>query len=242
MGSLFRRVVAVALAAVLTIAIAVPLAVHLGGMTEWEVLPARLDPWAPLDPTAAPGLWTRYKLARLEGDGAACRALLASTALAFSPIPDRDTGAGCGFRDAVRVARSGVGFSASFAAACPLAAAWMLFETHTLQPAARRHLGQEVVRVRHLGSYACRNVYGRAQGRRSQHATANAFDVAAFVLADGTTVSVAADWDGDGARAAFLRAVRDGACDVFGAVLGPDHNAAHRDHFHLDRGPYRVCR
>jgi hypothetical protein len=25
-------------------------------------------------------------------------------------------------------------------------------------------------------------------------------------------------------------------------VLGPEYNAAHRDHFHLDRGSFRFCR
>ncbi|WP_208534621.1 extensin family protein, partial [Pseudomonas aeruginosa] len=25
-------------------------------------------------------------------------------------------------------------------------------------------------------------------------------------------------------------------------VLGPDYNAAHRDHFHLDMGLWKVCR
>jgi hypothetical protein len=25
-------------------------------------------------------------------------------------------------------------------------------------------------------------------------------------------------------------------------VLGPDYNAAHRNHFHLDMGPWWVCR
>lgn len=47
----------------------------------------------------------------------------------------------------------------------------------------------------------------------------------------------------DGKPAAvFLRAVRDGACLSFNAVLGPSYNAAHRDHFHLDRGTHRVCK
>jgi hypothetical protein len=36
--------------------------------------------------------------------------------------------------------------------------------------------------------------------------------------------------------------VRDGACGTWETVLGPEYNAAHRDHFHLDRGPYRICR
>jgi hypothetical protein len=37
-----------------------------------------------------------------------------------------------------------------------------------------------------------------------------------------------------GAEAQFLRRLHKGACDVFGTVLGPEANAAHRDHFHLD--------
>jgi hypothetical protein len=36
------------------------------------------------------------------------------------------------------------------------------------------------------------------------------------------------------AEARFLRRLHDGACDVFGTVLGPEANEAHRDHFHLD--------
>ena len=35
-------------------------------------------------------------------------------------------------------------------------------------------------------------------------------------------------------RAAFLHRVHGGACDLFGTVLGPDANEAHRNHFHLD--------
>ena len=46
----------------------------------------------------------------------------------------------------------------------------------------------------------------------------------------------------DNVRRDILRQVHGGACHGFMAVLGPDYNAAHRNHFHLDRGPYRVCR
>jgi len=35
-------------------------------------------------------------------------------------------------------------------------------------------------------------------------------------------------------RSAFLHRVHDDACDVFGTVLGPEANDAHRNHFHLD--------
>jgi hypothetical protein len=121
---------------------------------------------------------------------------------------------------------------------------------------------------------ACRNLYGAPGRRRSQHATADALDVAGFVLEDGRRITIAGHWrprtvdatpaDGAGiadvdvaagdagvetarpptpeAEARFLRAVRDGACRYFDAVLGPEYNRAHADHFHFDRGAARVCR
>ena len=99
-----------------------------------------------------------------------------------------------------------------------------------------------MVGLRHLGTHACRNVNHAGAGRRSQHATANAIDVAGFVLQDRREVRLARDWSGAPAEAAFLRAVRDGACRWFNGVLGPEYNAAHQDHFHLDMGPWRSCR
>ena len=73
-------------------------------------------------------------------------------------------------------------------------------------------------------------------------AEADALDVAGFVLSDGRRVRVLSGWRGDARDAAFLRDVHAGACRVFDAVLGPDYNAAHHDHFHLDRGSLKVCR
>jgi hypothetical protein len=40
-------------------------------------------------------------------------------------------------------------------------------------------------------------------------------------------------------NALFLRAVHDQACNFFGTVLGPDANAAHANHFHLDMAARR---
>jgi hypothetical protein len=39
---------------------------------------------------------------------------------------------------------------------------------------------------------------------------------------------------GSAARSEFVRLVHDDACRTFGTVLGPEANAAHKNHFHLD--------
>jgi hypothetical protein len=205
-------------------------------------IPSRLNPWAPLDIADAPNLLTKYKLKRLASDPQRCLATLATTPLRFTPQADRNVGPQCEFRNVVRVNSSSVAYSSGFVATCPLAVGLALFERHALQPAAEAAFGQRVTAVTHLGTYACRNVYGRETGRRSQHASANAIDLAGFRLADGKTVTLLRDWRGDDAEARFLRDLRQRACGIFPTLLGPDYNAAHHNHFHLDMGGYRICR
>ncbi|NUZ04599.1 extensin family protein [Schlegelella sp. ID0723] len=205
-------------------------------------IPPEWNPWAPLavaDPTT---LVTRFKLRRLADDPVACRAALDTSALRFASEPDRSEDGNCGWRDAVRVSGLPARVGTPFVLTCPAAVSLALWEHHRLQPLARQHFGQPVVRVDHYGSYACRNVRGGVSGRRSEHAGANALDVAGFTLADGRRITVARDWAGSGPASAFLHDVHAGACDFWNVVLSPNYNAAHRDHLHLDRAPYRVCR
>ncbi|MBB5208223.1 extensin family protein [Chiayiivirga flava] len=208
----------------------------------WPELPYRWNPWATLRIDAAPDRFTRMRLAALDRDPVACRAVLAQAPMRVRTLPDRITGAGCGFDNVVEIVHTSVEVGPSFSLTCRAAVSLALWERHVLQPAALAHLGSAVSRIEHFGSYACRNVYGRATGRRSQHATADALDIAGFVLRDGERIRVLADWPGDGPHAAFLRTLRDGACEYFDAVLGPEYNAAHSDHFHFDRGGFRACR
>lgn len=205
-------------------------------------LPPAWDPRAPLDLSATPNALTGFKLRRLRGDAEACRAAFAASGIAVRPVPDRASDSGCPITHAQFLPSDMRTLPNTPFVTCPMAAAWVLFERHTVQPAAAQHLGAPVTGVRHMGTYACRNVNHAASGRRSQHATANAIDIAAFTRAGGPDVVLVRDWDGDDAEARFLRAVRDGACRWFGAVLGPDYNAAHRDHFHFDMGRARICR
>lgn len=208
----------------------------------WVPMPAEWNPWAPLDVRAAPNLLTRFKLGRLQDDPALCDQVLKTSGLRVSHQADTPADAACPLRNVLRVQGGEVALSSSFLASCPLAVAFALFERHSLQPAAQAVFGQAVTRVDHLGSFACRNIYNRADGQLSQHASANALDIAGFRLADGRSISVLKDWPGEGDNARFLRQVRQGACDDFNAVLSPDYNAAHRNHFHVDMGRWWVCR
>lgn len=207
-------------------------------------------PWTDLDLAQPVGAFTGRKLAALGDDADRCRALLRRAGIRFVALPARGGGQ-CGYDDAVRFSPGGALDLAyrpgDLGTSCPVAAGLALWEWHVVQPAALRHFGTRVAAVEHFGSYSCRRLYGRAEGAWSEHASANAVDIAAFRLADGRRVAIAADWKGEGARARFLREVRDGACRLFATTLSPDYNEAHRDHLHLDqagRGAmgWRACR
>jgi len=221
----------------------------------WIAVPDRYNPWAALDPAEAPGLLTRMKLARAQQAPARCIALLGEAGLRFERMPDRATGEGCGLSNAVRVSGArDLQLRPPVLLSCRVALSFALWERHALEPAAEELLGTRITAIDNLGGYACRNVVtGRppqegAPGRRSQHATADALDVAVFVRADGPrAVQVRRDWvrntiPASTPEAAFLREVHRGACGLFDGVLGPDYNAVHADHFHLEIGEWRACR
>lgn len=208
-------------------------------------------PWTELELDQPIGRFTAGKLAALGTEPAQCRALLQEAGSPDRPVPDRTIGTQCGYRDGVRLGQGGARIArfspGGLVTSCPVASALLLWDERVVQPAARRHLGSAVVAIQHAGSFSCRRLYGRQTGGWSEHATADAVDVLGFRLADGRVVSVLHGWRGDGEETAFLRQVRDGACQLFTTVLSPDYNAAHRDHLHLDaayRGPagWRACR
>lgn len=220
-------------------------------------------PWTRLDLGEPVGMFTGRKLTGLTQDFPRCRALLDRAGVRYDVLAPVASGQ-CGYADGVRLTGGGarsIGFSPrGVGVSCSVAAALAMWEWQVVQPAARRHLDVEVARIEHLGSYSCRRMYGRSEGDWSEHSTADAFDVAGFVLADGRRVTVVRDWEraaggAEGnrsaavpdAEAAFLREVRDGACRLFATVLSPEYNAAHRDHFHLDQAArgqmrWRACR
>ena len=207
-------------------------------------------PWTPLDLGDPPGMFTGRKVAALTGDATRCRALLDRAGVRYAGLPTVTSGQ-CGYSDGVRLTAGGARAArfapAGVGMACPVAAGLAMLEWNVLQPEAEKRFGARVRTIEHFGSYSCRRMYGRSAGDWSEHSTADAFDLAGFVLTDGTRISVVHDWKGAGAKAAFLHAVRDGACGLFSTVLSPDYNAAHRDHLHLDQAErgatgWRACR
>jgi hypothetical protein len=232
------RMLRLTIALLLTASLAFLLAVQ----RQWVAVPDDWNPWATLEIHAEPNLLTRYKLSRLTAQPQTCRAVLATATMQFEALTDRVTGERCGFFNAVRIDRTTSAVSASFSLTCPAAVSLALWEHHVLQPAAQAHFDASVTALEHFGSYACRNIVGRENARRSRHATAEAIDVAGFVIGGSRRIRVLGDWQGDGEEARFLRDVRSGACRFFDGVLSPDYNAAHHDHLHLDRGRFRICR
>ena len=205
-------------------------------------IPDRWNPWAPLQIGEPPNLLTRYKLSRLDDDDALCRRTIAQAGFRYEWLPDRSSAPGCVVSNALRIDATSVSIGTPITLSCRSAVALAMWERHVLHPQALAHFGVRVDRMRHYGSYACRNIQGRDDGRRSQHATADALDIASFGLANRREIRVSPDWAGGSENAQFLRDVHAGACRFFDAVLGPDYNAAHRDHLHFDRGAYRACR
>lgn len=200
---------------------------------QWLQSHPQHSPWAPLDLRDPPGWATRTKLIALRSDVAECRAVLERSEIAFTALPATGEEA-CARPDRTQLGDYPLAPDTP-AVTCPVAAALALWRRDSVAPAARNILGSDLARIEHLGAFSCRRMYGGTDGPWSEHATANAIDIAAFVLEDGRRISVLGDWDDQGDKAAFLRAVRDGACGSFATVLSPDYNAAHADHFHLDQ-------
>lgn len=214
---------------------------------DWLDAHPQHNPWAPISLEHPVGWATYRKLADLPRGQGVCGALLRQGGVEFEALPGVGEGS-CRAPDRVRLAddatRSIALRPVGAAPSCAVAAAFVLWMRDSVTPAAQHHFGQRVARVEHLGSYNCRPIAGG--GNWSEHATANALDISAFVLADGRRISLIDDWNGDPARAAFLREVRDGACDLYATVLSPDYNRAHADHFHFDMAErtagWQVCR
>jgi len=78
--------------------------------------------------------------------------------------------------------------------------------------------------ITHMGSYNCRLIGGSRL--LSEHSFGTAVDIASI-----NGLSIKNNWD-----SVYIKNALQKACSYFSNVIGPDHNKAHEDHFHLDNG------
>ena len=109
----------------------------------------------------------------------------------------------------------------------------------TLQPAAREALGTSIARLRNASGYVCRARNGHPLGtdRLSEHALANAIDIAGFITADGRTIDVARSWGPtarDKVAAAQAKGAKTGPAkkDTAQARAGPGQARQQEDQRH----------
>lgn len=168
-----------------------------------------------------------------------CLSNLGLTRASFEPLPDKYHGGGCTTLGTVRLAslrtdQSSIGLPNIGPVTCTVAETFAGWARYGADRAARQILGSPLHSIETMGSFSCRSVAGTS--RLSAHATADAIDIGAFVLEDGRRISVLHGWHGGTpAERHFLRVVHQSACKRFGTVLGPDYNAAHENHFHVEK-------
>src|SRR5712691_7092443 len=123
---------------------------------------------------------------------------------------------------------------------CPMAESVIQWIRDDLASAARE-LGAPLKAVSVDSSFECRSRNRVAGAKLSEHGHANAIDVRAFTLADGTAVGLTDPAVDRGVR----ERLRQGSCARFTTVLGPGSDGYHESHVHLDlaerRGGYRMC-
>jgi hypothetical protein len=225
--------------------------------------PARdgLTKQAPLAPGEMATIpWTEAEIAEAKTK---CSEALFSLRLNYEPLPPIKEGL-CGAPAPILLKALGqepeVALDPPATVTCTLAKALSAWLNDSVQLQARALFNAPVIKL-HVGSYTCRNRNGGADQPLSEHALANAIDIADFILASGERVAVVDSWPSDNPplpvpnpdrtsrssmsmqrvsvsldnpERAFLKSVHDDACGVFGTVLGPGADEAHKSHLHLD--------
>jgi hypothetical protein len=207
-------------------------------------IPQRFSPFSPISLDTQPSWFVDTRLAALRLDRPLCEAVLKQPQIDAAAIPDQPYKNGCGWQNAVSFSKAGGARIGAEKLTCEMAAALALWIEHEVQPLAQSTFGARVATIGDMGIYDCRNILGNPlmKNVRSQHATANAIDISGFTLDGGRQISILRDWTSKGPEAAFLKEVHRRACRYFRVALGPEYNAAHKNHFHFDRGAFSRCK
>jgi peptidoglycan hydrolase-like protein with peptidoglycan-binding domain len=203
--------------------------------------------------------WTEAEIAEAK---AQCSEALSSLTLNYESLPPLKEGL-CGAPAPILLKSLGrdpeIALDPPATVTCTLAKALSAWLSESVQPHAKALFNSPVTKL-HVGSYTCRNRNGGADLPLSEHALANALDISDFVLTSGERIAVVDSWPSDNPplpmpnpdrvssissvkrvsvslddpERVFLKSVRDDACGIFGTVLGPGADEAHKSHLHLD--------
>ena len=198
------------------------------------VEPPPAEPPVPPDPRSA---LRPDPSGKMPPEELACRQRLTALGVKFENHAAESDPAGCSIPYPLTVKSLGadIGLQPDAEMNCAMAEAAARFAKDVVSPAAQSEFGQPLKSVSHASAYVCRPRNGTR--KLSEHAFGNALDIAAFTLADGTTVAV--ELRPTEKPAIFLGKLRKAACGPFKTVLGPGSDADHALHFHLDLAPRR---
>ncbi len=157
-------------------------------LSDWPKLPAK-------DATKFPERWSESEIAEAQKSCVALLSGLDLVAVGATPILE---GSECGAVAPIELISVGtspqVTFSPPVTVTCEMAAALHTWITKDVQASAKKHLGSPVMRIDTMSSYSCRNAYGRAHHKLSEHGKANAIDIRAFMTAKADSADVLASW------------------------------------------------
>ena len=193
-----------------------------------------------LPPTLAPPM-----PAESAADLAACLEGLRTLDVTFEVAAPIGEG-GCMIAHPLRVTgvAEGVAIAPETLLNCAATHALATWVRDVVVPASLRTFGEKPSAVRQDSAYVCRNRYDDPAAKVSEHARANAIDIAGVAFSGRKEIEIGKNEAGS-READFEAAIREGACEHFTTVLGPGSNAAHATHFHFDlakrNGGYRLC-
>jgi hypothetical protein len=182
----------------------------------------------------------------VEDDDPACPDRLRGLGVSFTEEPPIDPLGECSVAHPLNVTSLGSGVAIEPAAImnCRSAEQLALWVKDSLVPAAQKNFSEAPTSILHGSTYVCRPRNNVAGAKISEHAHANAVDIAAVKFAERPAVAIGVNAP-ESAEQKFEDDVRAAACDYFTTVLGPGSNDAHALHFHFDmawrRGGYRLC-
>ncbi len=123
---------------------------------------------------------------------------------------------------------------------CSMAESLALWMRNDIAPAAVM-LGAPLAEIANYDSFDCRGRNRIIGAQFSEHSKANALDIRALKLTNGTVIEPTSPI----VSKAFRETMRKSACKRFMTVLGPGSDGYHETHVHVDlaeraRG-YRIC-